>query len=97
MSGSRTIDFSRALLAMKDGHRVQRAVWKGEWVCLGNGGIISWEEFWNEHTRIFASGQTNHEAELLPYFIMKTADDKIQMGWHPSQSDILAEDWQVVA
>jgi hypothetical protein len=31
--------------------------------------------------------------EVLPYIIMKTADDKILMGWLASQSDMLAEDW----
>ncbi|WP_418294851.1 Thoeris anti-defense Tad2 family protein [Microvirga ossetica] len=37
--------------------------------------------------------QTGQVAEVLPYIIMKTADDKILMGWLASQTDTLAEDW----
>lgn len=34
--------------------------------------------------------------EVLPYFIMKTADDKILMGWLASQTDLVATDWNVL-
>jgi len=36
------------------------------------------------------------KTEVLPYFIMKTADDKILMGWLASQTDLLADDWGIV-
>ena len=32
----------------------------------------------------------------LPYIYMKTADDK-QVPWLASQTDILAEDWQIAS
>ena len=34
--------------------------------------------------------------EVLPHIAMKTADDKILLGWLASQSDLLADDWQIL-
>ena len=75
-------------------------------LCLGKGQKIWPAQFWNGHTKQFAydrymaatNGDTDltdddRLAEVLPYIIMKTADDKILMGWLASQSDMLAEDW----
>ena len=39
------------------------------------------------------SGQDNFEH--LPFILMKTADNKL-VPWLASQTDILAEDWQIV-
>lgn len=91
--------FSKALDAMKAGERVSRAGWngKGMWICLGQGQTCPADGFWNRHTREFALSQPGHTAEVLPYFIMKTADDKILMGWLASQSDMVAEDWDIAA
>lgn len=36
-----------------------------------------------------------HSKMSLPYIYMKTADDKL-VPWLASQTDILAEDWEVV-
>ena len=98
--------------AMKAGKRVARQGWngKGMWICLGKGQKIGPAQFWNEHTKQFAyerymaatSGDTDltddeRLTEVLPYIIMKTADDKILMGWLASQSDMLAEDWVELA
>lgn len=90
--------FSWALLKMSEGHRVRRAGWNGKkmWICQGEGNIqVPAESFWNRHTRKFAESQ-NGFADVLPYFIMKTADDKILMGWLASQTDLLASDWELV-
>lgn len=93
------LSFAHALVAMKAGEKVSRAGWngKGMWVCLGAGSTgLHYENFWNKHTREFAQNQLDQKAEVLPYFIMKTADEKILMGWSASQSDMVAEDWGVV-
>lgn len=34
--------------------------------------------------------------DCQPYIVMWTAEQKWQPGWLASQSDMLAEDWQVV-
>lgn len=90
--------FDVALQQMKLGYRVQRIGWngKGMWICKGNGHPeLPAEAFWNPHTKAFAESQGGF-ADVLPYLIMKTADNKILMGWLASQTDMLAEDWQIV-
>lgn len=92
------MDFSSALWAMEDGARVARAGWngKGMWICKANGVEANpTANFWNKHTRKFAE-QNGGSAKVLPYFIMKTADGAILMGWLASQSDLCADDWEVV-
>lgn len=90
--------FGLALEAMKRGMKVARAGWNGggQWVALGQGCIyLPAAEFWNEHVRAFAVANGG-AATVRPYFILKTAQNDILMGWAPSQSDALAEDWQIV-
>lgn len=92
------LSFGMALEAMKLGNRVARTGWNGsgQWVCRGEGNpALPAEQFWNSHTHAFAlmNGGT---APVLPYFILKTAQGAIMMGWSPSQSDALAEDWEIV-
>jgi threonine dehydrogenase-like Zn-dependent dehydrogenase len=92
------LTFGEAIDVMKRGGRVARAGWNGknQWVCLGQGHKeLEAEKFWNQNTRIFAE-QNGGKAEVRPYMILKTADNAILMGWSPSQSDALAEDWTVV-
>jgi hypothetical protein len=93
------LTFGLAIEAMKAGEKVARKGWNGKnmWITLG-AGVEQLESkfFWNEHTRAFAEKQPGGVAEVLPYFIMKTADDKILMGWLASQTDMTAEDWVVV-
>ena len=99
--GATGLSFSHALVLMRHGHRVRRAGWngKGMWICQGQGNIMDDpSKFWNEHTRKYAEQrmQQGLPTEVLPYIIMKTADHKILMGWLASQSDMLADDWELV-
>ncbi len=90
-------DFSSALIALKNGYRVARRGWngKGMWLTLSPGGRISAEKFWAPNNRAFAESQPDKAAEVAPYITMKTADDKI-VPWLASQTDLLAEDWEVI-
>lgn len=93
-----TFDFGQALRLIKQGHKVARSGWngKGMWIALGAGNpALDANAFWNEHTRQFALNNGG-AAEVLPYILFKTADDKILMGWLASQSDMLSEDWVIV-
>lgn len=90
--------FGYALEAAKNGYRIARAGWngKGMWVCYGQGNpALEAEKFWNPHTRKFAE-ESGGTAEVLPYLIFKTADNKILMGWLASQTDMLASDWCIL-
>lgn len=94
------LKFSEALKAAQEQEvRIARSGWngKGMWVCVGSTTPtkLASDKFWNKHTKKFAE-QQGGEAEVLPYMLMKTADNKIQMGWLASQSDLLANDWQIL-
>lgn len=92
------MDFTDAMRAMKGGARVRRHGWneKDMWICLGAGhAALPADKFWNEHTKNFAV-ENGGTAEVLPYIIMKTADNKILMGWLASQSDMLASDYEIL-
>lgn len=96
------MDFGDALRALKNGARVARAGWngKGMWLSLSGDTAterkISHRDFWSEHNAAFAAQQPDGMATVLPCITMKTADNKILMGWLASQTDMLAEDWEIV-
>jgi hypothetical protein len=92
------LDFGAAIKALKQGKKVARQGWNGKnmWIVLGKGNpALPSESFWNEHTKAFAE-QNGGTAEVLPYILFKTADNKILMGWLASQTDVLGEDWMVL-
>lgn len=91
------MDFCYALNALKEGLKVARSGWngKGMWLCLSPGSVdVPAEKFWAGPNRQFAE-QNGGKATVLPYITMKTADNKI-VPWLASQTDILANDWEVV-
>lgn len=92
------LTFGDAIEFTKQGKKVARAGWngKGMWIALGQGNpSLPSESFWNKHSRSFAE-QNGGTAEVLPYILFKTADNKILMGWLASQTDMLSEDWMIV-
>ena len=80
------LSFGDAVAALKEGLRVARAGWngKGMWLIYVGG---------NEYD-VDAPLRFN-TSELAPYIAMKTADNKL-VPWLASQTDVLAEDWQIV-
>lgn len=94
-------DFSAALHALKAGKRVARAGWNGKGMWLGLSGPLGAREipaaaFWSEHNRAYAEANGG-SASVLPCITMKTATGEILMGWLASQTDMLAEDWEIVS
>ena len=89
------LDFSDALRAIKQGDRVTRAGWngKGMWVTLSPGKVVKVSDLWAPHNRMLAI-RRGGEAVVRPYLTMKTVDDEI-VPWLASQTDVLAQDWQV--
>lgn len=90
--------FGDALVMLKAGKKVARAGWngKGMWLTLSCAGTreVPAAGFWSPHNRQHAEEQGGH-AKVLPSITMKTATGEILMGWLASQTDMLAEDWQV--
>lgn len=86
------MDFSLALLYLKQGRRVQRVGWngKGMYVCLQDG-YPKGGSHQREHS------QSNRLArgticKFLPYLLMRTAQGEF-VPWLISQTDALADDW----
>ncbi|SAU10303.1 DUF2829 domain-containing protein [Klebsiella pneumoniae] len=98
------LSFGLAIEALKQGKKVARAGWNGKGMWLAY--VKPYTEA--VHTgstpcfcsRVFelpegAQGDPKRAPEQLPYIAMKTADDKL-VPWLASQTDVLAEDWQIV-
>lgn len=85
-SVSEDFSFGHAIASLKLGHRVARAGWngKGMWLIYVGG-----NEYDVDAPLRFKT------TELAPYIAMKTADNKL-VPWLASQTDVLAEDWQIV-
>lgn len=76
-----TFDFGFALKALKQGYKVTRKGWNGK---------NMWLRIVKPETTVFDNGMEN-----LPYIEMKTVDDKL-VPWLANQTDMLAEDWQIL-
>lgn len=93
------MDFSDALLALKDGAAVARTGWNGKamWIAYSPGSEkLPADKFWSTANRRYAESRGGN-ADVLPCITMKTAAGEILMGWLASQSDMLAEDWGIVS
>lgn len=79
------LTFGLAIEALKAGKRVARAGWngKGMWLAYVSGGAYD------------VSYRIILDLDLLPWIGMKTADGKF-VPWLASQTDVLAEDWQII-
>lgn len=101
MAKRHNLKFGEAIEHLKAGGKVARAGWngKGMWVSLSGHDTstryVDCEHFWSDNNAQFAQANGG-SAEVLPCFTMKTADNKILMGWLASQTDTLAEDWEIV-
>lgn len=93
--------FGLAVEALKRGEKVARAGWngKGMWLSLSCNAIngpraIAFENFWSNNNSEYAR-LNGGSAVVHPCITMKTADGGILMGWLASQTDMLADDWQI--
>lgn len=95
------LTFGLALEALKMGKKVARAGWNGKGMWLSLSGVVAMpadvpaESFWSSNNRQYAL-DNGGSAKVLPCITMKTATGEILMGWLASQTDMLADDWQVV-
>lgn len=78
-----SLSFSDALILLKDGQRLQREGWNGKGMYLFR--VTHWTY----------AGRGEGGEEVLPFVAMKTADSKV-VPWLCSQTDMLANDWQVL-
>ena len=67
------------------------------WLALSPGSkALPAEKFWAGPNRDYATS-IGGTADVLPCITIKTATGEILMGWLASQTDMLAEDWEIAA
>lgn len=89
--------FGLAIEALKAGKRVCRAGWNGKGMYLWLLPAASVKAEWCREPHLKAQAEANGgEIECLGSIRMMTADRKVLTGWLASQTDILAEDWNVL-
>lgn len=88
------MSFGLAVEALKKGFKVARAGWngKGMWLVLDPGSVVSEVR---EGSAYHKAGITG-EFTINPHIDMKTATGEMQPGWLASQTDMLADDWQLI-
>ena len=96
------MNFGKAIKAAKEGKKIRRRGWNGknQWVVLmpelhlppfnsqGPGAKV------NDSTARYI-GEDQH-LFCCPYFVIYTEQKVWQPGWLASQTDMLAEDWEVL-
>jgi hypothetical protein len=93
-------DIGYAVAALKSGKRVRRAGWNGEGMFLfllpaGTG--IPTRAIHDPALRAVIESEVGGDSfDALSSVRMFTSDKKVLTGWLASQTDLLAEDWEVV-
>lgn len=93
------MNFSKALEALKHGEKVARAGWngKGMFIYLVGGSIVPFSNLrGNASKHINSEATGTDDACINAHIDMKAADGSIVIGWLASQTDLLAEDWEVL-
>jgi hypothetical protein len=93
--------FDEAIKLLKQGKKLQRKGWNGKdiFIYLTTGSVVRCEKLKPEthnHLENFLETSKVNEVEILPHIDMKASDGTIVIGWLASQTDMLAEDWEVI-
>ena len=94
--------FGQAITKATDGEKIARAGWNGKDMFVVFMAPMTLPSFNTQGTARKVNDRTakwigkDTPLETLGYFAMFTADRKWQPGWLASQSDMLADDWEVV-
>lgn len=105
------LTFGHALDAIKRGGRAARAGWNGKnmFIFMRPGYVSDANEIQlfpsvHEAVKFYFLGKRSVNKEkpveavvFTPYLCMKAADDSIVNGWLASQTDMLAEDWEILS
>lgn len=86
------MNFGKALEALKDGMRVTRKGWNGkdQFLFLVKGDTLEYA------TNANLSCLLHKEVPHSDVIAIKTTSGVVQVGWLASQTDMLAEDWEIV-
>ena len=89
------MDFGMAIVALKRGECVARKGWngKGMFLTLQPGSVVDGNNMRNDGAKDFYK---DAQCTIAPHIDMKAADHTYVVGWLASQTDMLAEDWEIV-
>jgi hypothetical protein len=87
------MNFGQALESLKSGDRVARMGWNGKGMFLF---LVPGSVFTVNRPPLLGIYPAGTEITYCPHVDMRTADGSI-VPWLASQTDILANDWEVVA
>jgi len=87
------MNFGQALESLKSGDRVARMGWNGKGMFLF---LVPGSVFTVNRPPLLGIYPEGTEITYCPHVDMRTADGSI-VPWLASQTDILADDWEVVA
>ena len=90
--------FSEALEKCKQGARISRGGWngKGQFVYFQPGSVVPAGRIRTKPLQDWMSKENVAEIEIIGHFDIRTTNGKVQCGWLATQSDLQADDWQVV-
>jgi len=98
--------FGQAIGSLKNGFLVRRQGWNGKgmflfmrpWCVLDDKTIINEVKSlpWNFKEWVKAHPNDARQRVFTEYICMKAADGSIVNGWLASQTDMLADDWELV-
>jgi len=86
------VNFGQALEALKSGKKVAREGWNGKGMFLF---LVPGSTFAVSRAPLLGIYPEGTVINYCPHIDMKTADGSI-VPWLASQTDILAEDWEVL-
>jgi hypothetical protein len=86
------LSFGSALDALKKGLKVARAGWNGKGMFVF---LVPGSQFKVNRHPLLGIYPEGTEIDYRPHIDMKTADGRI-VPWVASQTDLLADDWQIV-
>ena len=95
------MNIGQAIEQMKNGNKVARDGWNGKDMFVVYMSPLDLPPFNTQDTEKKVNDRTakwigkNTPLESLGYFAMFTSDKKWQPGWLASQSDLLANDWEI--
>ena len=91
----------QAIEQLKLGAKVTRACWRNKerFIYLVNGQHVNFENLRNESAKALDADNAHNAgktATIQSRIDMRLDNNAIVIGWSPSQSELLAEDWEVV-
>ena len=89
---SGNLSFGHAIEYLKLGHKVARSGWNGKGMFLF---LVPGSTFKVNRAPLLGIYPEGTEVNYCSHIDMKTADDKV-VPWLASQTDVLAEDWDIV-